>query len=125
MPQNEAFVFDEALTFAKSVGCGMIYCIFEEREGAFHKLRIRGDAEKETPCGEAWFRPVASLLTFALRRSIFEGITMRAIVKQLQHQRCPSAVPNKDHIVSCSDAIGRCVLEYLKRCDLEGVNGHD
>jgi len=23
-------------------------------------------------------------------------------------------IPNKDHIVSCSDAIGRMVLEYLK-----------
>jgi hypothetical protein len=64
-------------------------------------------------------------LTFALRRSLWEGTTQRGIIKHLQHQRCPSAVPNKDHIVSCSDAIGRCVLEYLKRCDLEGVNGHD
>jgi hypothetical protein len=50
-----------------------------------------------------------------LRRSLWEGTTERGIVKQLLNQRCPSAIPNKEHIVSCADAIGRAVLDYVKK----------
>lgn len=116
------FKFDNNITIAKPVGCGTIYCIFTERGDSFNRLFIKGDMAKSCPCGESWLNSLAALLTFSLRRSIWEGTTNKAIVKHLMFQRCPSAVANKDHIVSCADAIGRCVLEYLKRCDLEGVN---
>ena len=111
------------ITIRKNVGCGSIYCLFlEEEDGEFSRLMIRGDMAKECPCGESWMNSMATLLTFALRRSLWEGTTERGIIKHLMFQTCPSVIPNKEHIVSCSDAVGRCVLEYLKRCDLEGVN---
>ncbi len=98
----------------RKVGCGAIYCIFVEDEGAFYNLIIKGDNAKETPCGESWLNAMGRILTYALRRSIWEGDTQRAIVKQLLNNRCNMAAANKDHIVSCPDAIGRMVLEYLK-----------
>ena len=110
------------ITIQKQVGCGHIYLRFlEEEEGAFHKLMISGDMAKEAPCGESWLNAIASLLTFALRRSIWEGTTQRAIIRQLCGQRCNMAKLNQEHIVSCSDAIGKAVLEYIKSRDTEPV----
>jgi len=103
-----------ATTMFRKVGCGAIYCIFNEDEGAFYNIEIKGDNAKETPCGESWFNSMSKILTYALRRSVWEGDTQRAIVKQLLGNRCNMISPNKDHIVSCSDAIGKMVLEYLK-----------
>ena len=111
-------VFD-SLTLSRKVGCGQIYCIFNEDEGAFDNLIIKGDNAKEIPCGEAWMNTMAKILTYALRRSVWEGDTKRAIVKQLLNHRCNNVFPNKEHIVSCPDAIGRMVLEYLKSRGLD------
>ena len=104
----------DSITMHRKIGCGNIYVIFLEEEGAFQNIIIKGDNAKETPCGESWFNAMGRILTYALRRSIWEGDTQRAIVKQLLNNRCNLVIPNKDHIVSCSDAIGRMVLEYLK-----------
>lgn len=109
-------------TIHKTVGCGSIYCLFLEREGAFHKMFIRGDCVKETPCGESWFSSIAKLLTYALRRSIWEGNTKEAIVKQLLGHRCNMATPNKEHIVSCPDAIARAVLQYMEMTGLDEIS---
>jgi len=107
----------ETVTITKMVGCGHIYCLFLEEEDTFHKLFIKGDMTKDTLCGESWFNSIAKLLTFALRRSSWEGNTKRGIVKQLLNQRCPNAIVNKDRTVSCADAIARAVLEYAKSRD--------
>ena len=106
------------ITIHKKVGCGSIYCLFLEDEDIFHKLLIRGDMAKTAECGEAWLNSIAKLLTFALRRSLWEGNTKEGVVKQLLGQRCPNAIANKEHIVSCPDAIARAVLEYAKSRDL-------
>ena len=102
------------ITISKPVGCGTIYCLFAEDEDTFYKLFIRGDMARECPCGEAWLNSIAKLITFALRRSIWEGSTKEGVIKQLLGQRCPSAIANKEHILSCPDAIARAVLEYSK-----------
>jgi hypothetical protein len=64
---------------------------------------------------------IASILTYALRRSLWEGNTQKAIVRHLLNHRCNMAIPNKEHITSCSHAIGVMVLEYLKARGLDEI----
>jgi len=109
----------EALTMRKRVGCGNIFIIINEIEGAFYNIIIKGDNAKSSPCGESWQNAMAAVLTYALRQSIWEGTTQRAIVKHLKNHRCSIIIPNQEHIVSCVDAIGKCVLEYLKARGLD------
>jgi hypothetical protein len=111
--------YDESLTMYRKVGCGSVYCIFVEKEDLFHRLIIKGDNAREAPCGESWLNAMAAILTYALRRSVDENNTKRAIVKHLLNHRCHMAIANKDHIVSCADAIGRMVLEYIKSRGLD------
>lgn len=105
-------------TFSKVVPCGNIYCIFAEEADTFHRLTIKGDMARSCDCGEAWFNSIAKLLTYAMRRSIWEGNTKEGIIKQLLGQRCPSYRVNKERILSCADAIARAVMEYSKSRDL-------
>lgn len=124
MPQNEDMEPDipfdtyQSITINKKVPCGNIYCIFDESENTFHRLTIKGEMAKNSPCGESWLNAIAKLITFSMRRGIWEGNVKRGIIKQLLGQRCPSYIPNREHILSCSDAIARCVLEYSKSRDI-------
>ena len=111
----------DSITMHRKVGCGNIYVIFNEEEGAFYNLIIKGDNAKESPCGESWMNAMASILTYALRRSVWEGNAQQAIVKHLLNHRCNMVVANHEHITSCSDAIGRMVLEYLKARNLDEI----
>jgi hypothetical protein len=104
----------DSITMTRKVGCGNIYCIFNEDSGEFYSLIIKGDNSRETACGESWFNSLSAILTYALRRSLWEGTTQKALVKHLINHRCQKVVPSEEHIVSCSDAIGKMVLEYLK-----------
>ena len=106
-------------TISKKVGCGRIFCLFLEDDGVFYKLFIKGNHAKETACGESWFCAIAKLITYSMRRSIWEGNTKEGIIKQLLGQRCSMAIADpKEHVVSCSDAISKCVLKYCKMRDL-------
>jgi len=101
-------------TIAKKVGsCGNIYCLFLEDEDAFHKVQIKGDIGK-MPCGGAWLEGMARILTYSLRRGLWEGSAYSGIVKQLKGIRCNSLVPNEEKICSCADAIGKALDDYLK-----------
>ena len=101
-------------TICKKVGaCGNIYCLFLEDEDAFHKVQIKGDIGK-MPCGRCWLEAMARILTYALRRGLWEGSTDQGIIKQLKGIRCNSLPANAEHITSCSDAIGKALDEYLK-----------
>lgn len=111
----------ESLTMFRKVGCGNVYCIFSENDGEFYNLIIKGDMARNTPCGESWLSAIASVLTYALRKSLWEGTAQKAIIKHLLNHRCNMAVPNIDHITSCSDAIGRMVLEYIKSRGLDEI----
>lgn len=111
----------DAMTMHRKVGCGNIYCIFNEKDNDFYNLIIKGDNARETPCGESWLNAMAAILTYALRRSVWENNTKKAIIKHLLNHRCNMIVPNKEHIVSCVDAIGRMVLEYIKARGLDEI----
>jgi len=109
----------ESITITKRVGCGSIYVIFDEDEHTFHRVRIRGSMAKESPCGEVWLNIVARILTYAIRRGMWEDTLQDGIIKQLcnKSEKCYAYVPNKEHILNCGDAIGRAVLEYAKSRD--------
>ena len=109
----------DAITMHRKVGCGSIYCIFSEDDGEFYNLIIKGDNAREAPCGESWLNAMAAILTYALRQSLWEGTAQKAIVKHLLNHRCQTVVPNAERVVSCSDAIGKMVLEYIKARGLE------
>ena len=105
----------KSITISKKVSpCGHIHCIFLEEEGVFHRLFIKGAMTRETPCGEAFLDPIAKILTYAMRRGLWEKNIEKGIVKQLLNVRCNSTIPNKEHICSCSDAIGKSVKEYIE-----------
>jgi hypothetical protein len=101
-------------TVTKRVGaCGSIHLLFQEDEGAFHKVVIMGDIEK-IPCGKCWLEAMGRILTYALRRAIWEGTAEIGIVEQLLNIRCNELPPNKERICSCADAIGKAVKQYLR-----------
>ena len=79
-----------------------------ENEDAFHKLYIKGDPGK-MPCGGCWLDAMGRLLTYSLRRGIWDGTAGAGIVNQLIHIRCNDLPANEEHISSCADAIGKCV----------------
>jgi len=104
----------KTITITKKIGaCGNLYCVFMEDEGAFHKLKIYGDAGK-MPCGGCFLDAIGRILTYGLRRGIFEGTVNAGLVNQLLHIRCNSLAINADHLTSCMDGIGKSVKEYLK-----------
>lgn len=114
----------DSITMFRKVGCGSIYCIFNEQEGEFYNLIIKGDMARDTPCGESFMSAIASVLTFALRRSIWEGNAQKAIIKHLLNHRCNNPIRDwqtKEVVSSCSHAIGIMVLEYLKARNLDEI----
>lgn len=104
---------NESITIRKRICQGHLYCIFEQEDGVFKKLHIKGST-KATPCGESWIEPVSKVITFALRRALWEGTEETGIIKHLLGHRCNECAVNGDRTTSCTDAIAKCVSEYLK-----------
>lgn len=104
----------KTVTISKKIGaCGHIYCLFMEDENAFHKLHIKGDPGK-MPCGGCFLEALGRVLTYALRRGIWEGSVNKGLINQLLNIRCNDLPVNAEHICSCPDAIGKSIKEYLK-----------
>jgi hypothetical protein len=125
----------ESLSINKKVGCGEVCCIFEEDEKAFHKLRIILNGAKEfvkcphckkeiegeyKHCEEIWFDIAAKIITFGLRRGIWEGTIESGLIKHLINKtfKCKRYTPNRENICSCPDAIGESVSKYCLMRDL-------
>lgn len=106
--------YKPSITISRRICKGHIYCTFVEgSQGEFHRMFLKGNMARETPCGESWLEPLAKILTFSIRRAVWEGTIHKGIIKHLQGQRCNSMPPNKDHVCSCTDAIAKCLEEYL------------
>ena len=88
--------------------------IFLEDEGVFHKLFITGAMTRETPCGTSWMDALARIITYSIRRGLWEKNIETGIIKQLLNVRCNSTIPNKEKICSCSDAIGKGLKDYAE-----------
>jgi len=123
------------VSMVKKVGCGELNCIFVEDEGTFHKLSIVLDGKKDfitcphckkeidgeyKACEELWFDVAAKIITYGLRRGIWEGTIERGLIKHLINKffKCKRYIPNKEHISSCPDAIGEMVKKYALMRDL-------
>lgn len=107
----------KTITITKHLNpCGNIHIIFTEDRDCFHKLFIKGPG---TDCGEVWLSSLAKMITFAIRRAEFEGTIQDGIIKQLLGIRCNNVTPNKEHICSCPDAVGKAITQYLKMKEIE------
>lgn len=108
---------NKSITIRKRICQGHLYCIFEQgKDGEFKKLHIKGST-KATPCGESWIDPMSKIITFALRRALWEGSAQQGILKHLFGHRCNECAVNADRTTSCTDAIAKSVDEYLKNHD--------
>ena len=125
----------ETISISKKVGCGDICCMFEEDEKTFHKLTIVLHGTRETlkcphcdkeiegeykHCEDIWFVIASKIITYGLRRGIWEGTIERGLLKHLINKtfKCKRYIPNKDHICSCPDAIGEIITKYGHMRDL-------
>jgi len=107
----------KSITITKKINpCGHIHVIFTEEAGCFHKLFIKGAM---TDCGEVWISSLAKMITYAIRRAEFEGTIEDGIIKQLLGVRCNNVIPNKEHICSCPDAIGKAITQYMRMKDIK------
>jgi hypothetical protein len=105
-------------TYRKFTPCGNIYTTItfkDDEPNRVDYIRISG-CSKENECGGSWFETLADTLTFCVRR-IRNTHEADAICKNLRQHRCNKIIPNREHITSCADAIGRVLEEVLKRPD--------
>jgi hypothetical protein len=79
-------------------------------------IRISGGT-KDNECGCSFLDSLADLLTFSIRRirNIHES---RAICKNLRMHRCNKVKPNREHITSCADALGRVLEKELLKGEI-------
>ena len=99
-------------TYKKSTSCLNLYITVgwgENKKIEF--VRIVGN-NKSGDCGCSWLESLSDILTFSIRR-IRNEHEAKAIIKNLRYHRCNKITPNKDHIVSCVDAIGQVIERVL------------
>lgn len=97
-------------TFRSETGCGSLYLtIAYKPDGKFNFIKI--NAEKDCQCGNAWVDSMSDVITFAIRRASQEEI--KPLLKQLTGHICNNKRPNKYHISSCPDALGKILQEEL------------
>ncbi len=111
----------DSKTYKKDTGCGHIYIIIcyynePEKKGKIEQIIIAGD--KENQCGNSFFNTCADDLTYMIRR-IRNKHEAVAICKNYRFHRCNKIKPNKQHIVSCVDAIGQVIQTELGVTDDE------
>lgn len=100
-------------TYKKNLSCLNLYITVTYKEdGKVDYIRING-TNKQDVCGISWIEAISDLLTFSIRR-IRNKHEAKAICKALRDHKCLGIAPNKEHIQSCSDAIGRVMMEVLQ-----------
>jgi len=103
----------DSRTYRKWSPCSNLYITVAVRKDDPQRvefIRVIGDGKNE--CGGSWYDAMSDLLTFSIRR-IRNEHEARAIVKNLKFHNCNKKIANKEHISSCSDAIGRVLEEVL------------
>ena len=104
--------------------CKDIYITIAYREDDPKKIdfvRIQATS-KDNNCAVSFLEAFSDMLTFAIRR-IRNKHEAEAIVKNLRFHKCLNCPPNKDHIQSCSDAVGQVLEQVLKPYEKEEEKG--
>ncbi len=104
----------------KKETCDKIYITIAFRQDEPKRvefIRIFGST-KTNNCPNSFFEALADTLTFSIRR-IRNNFEAQQICKNLRYHKCLACPPNKNHITSCSDAIGQVLEEVLLKENLE------
>ncbi len=104
----------KSMTYKKET-CKDIYITIAYRPDDEKKIDfIRINASSKTNnCATSFMEAMSDILTFAIRR-IRNKHEAEAIIKNLRFQKCLNCPVNRDHIESCSDAIGQVLEKVLK-----------
>ena len=115
MTQDVAILTDSpSRTYVKRSACLTLYitAVYKiDEPDKIDYIKIAGHSGVNN-CGNSWLEMTADHLTFCIRR-IRNHHDAVAIVKNCIRHRCNNIVANKEHIVSCADAIGRATAEIL------------
>ena len=119
MSQNTVIEEDIGTTYISKTyvkrTCQDIYITVAYRPDAPDKIefiRIISSSRRNN-CATSFMETISDLLTFAIRR-IRNKYEAEAIIKNLRFHKCLNCPPNKDHTVSCADAIGQVLSDVLQ-----------
>ena len=100
-------------TFKKQVGCGSIYItIVYDKDDPTKIIQCLLDGSTKNILCLASNIALADMTTFALRHIRYPS-EYKAILKNLQGNKCSNYVPNEGHNLSCADVFGKILSTIL------------
>lgn len=103
-------------TMKLKTGCGTLYVTINEDERGV--CEVFSQMGKSGGCAASQSEAVSRLISLALR----SGLEVEPIIRQLKGIRCPAPLLGKGGLIlSCPDAIGRALENYLQRKKAEEI----
>ncbi len=101
-------------TFKRFTFCGNIYITIVYKPDIPDRVDyvIIDGKNRENDCGRVWLGIMGDSATFCIKR-IRNKHEAELVTKIFSHHRCNKYVPNKDHFMSCGDALASVLKEVL------------